>query len=190
MSRDRTDVGDLSNTEDNYPSPAMLLSGERPLHAEMIAPSGFGHHPLLNLQSLHSLFPTSTSASNAPTNGAPNANTNASIQVPYSSKFHSFFHFSIFFWTFFYFSKLFFYFFSLNFIKIRLLIWFSELKKLFNSMKNIKDFKHCCRTMKWYASLFYLLSHSNWISAHKQFKYLISLKIRFKIIATYRINRR
>lgn len=50
-------MGDLSNTEDNY-GPAGMM-GDRPLHpGEMnIPPSGFPHHPLLNLQSLHSLFP-------------------------------------------------------------------------------------------------------------------------------------
>lgn len=60
--RDRTDVGDLSNTEDNvYSSSGMMGDHHRSSlhghHAEMMPPSGYSHHPLLNLQSLHSLFP-------------------------------------------------------------------------------------------------------------------------------------
>jgi hypothetical protein len=55
-------VGDLSNTEDNYPSTGLGGPGDRPLPPEMMPPSGFPHHPLLNLQSLHSLFPSGGAA--------------------------------------------------------------------------------------------------------------------------------
>jgi hypothetical protein len=80
--RDRTDVGDLSNTEDNvYPSSGM---GDHPHHHRssslhhhasemMVPPSGYAahHHPLLNLQSLHSLFPPgSMSGGNGPNGGS------------------------------------------------------------------------------------------------------------------------
>lgn len=54
-------MGDLSNTEDNvYPSPGLMSELHRSsMHpGEMMPPTGYGpHHPLLNLQSLHSLFP-------------------------------------------------------------------------------------------------------------------------------------
>ena len=55
-------MGDLSNTEDNYPSTGLGGPGDRPLPPEMMPPSGFPHHPLLNLQSLHSLFPSGGAA--------------------------------------------------------------------------------------------------------------------------------
>ncbi len=81
FSRDRTDVGDLSNMDDNvYPSSGLMGDlhhhGQHPLHRSssgqhyggggdgMHPPSSGGsyggsgsHHPLLNLQGLHSLFP-------------------------------------------------------------------------------------------------------------------------------------
>ncbi|KAI9565684.1 hypothetical protein GHT06_009476 [Daphnia sinensis] len=78
--RDRTDVGDLSNTEDNvYPSSGMgdhhhHRSSSLHHHASemMVPPSGYAahHHPLLNLQSLHSLFPPgSIPGGNGPSGG-------------------------------------------------------------------------------------------------------------------------
>lgn len=70
----------MSNTEDNlYPSPGMM--GEHGHHrsslhhhgsgGEMMPPSGYAshHHPLLNLQSLHSLFPGSGSLGGGNNNG-------------------------------------------------------------------------------------------------------------------------
>ena len=71
---DRTDVGDLSNTEDNvYSSPGMMGDSHRSSsmhhHSDMMPPSGYAHHPLLNLQSLHSLFPPGSIHSNNGSSG-------------------------------------------------------------------------------------------------------------------------
>ena len=67
-------MGDLSNTEDNvYSSPGMMGDSHRSSlhhHSDMMPPSGYAHHhPLLNLQSLHSLFPPGSIHSNNGSSG-------------------------------------------------------------------------------------------------------------------------